>query len=123
MGAKRKTQGATLSRRAWIGVVAGGAVTALAGARWMRGSHAPLGLGGKAITVHASPTCGCCHMWVAHLEENGFAPVVNKVADVTPLKTKLGVPESLWSCHTAVADGYVVEGHVPADLIQRMLTE
>jgi hypothetical protein len=49
--------------------------------------------------------------------------MVEKVSDVTPIKRKLGVPESLWSCHTAMVAGYAVEGHVPADLVQRVLAE
>jgi hypothetical protein len=75
------------------------------------------------ITVYKSPTCGCCAKWVSHLEENGFEVETSDMANVTPMKQRLGVPQALSSCHTAVVGGYVVEGHVPADLIKRLLDE
>ena len=114
----------SLSRRAWVGVAFGGAAAALLGERWLRAAN-PTVVAADAtpITVYASPTCECCHRWVPHLERNGFLVTVEKVVDVTPIRKKLGVPESLWSCHTAMVEGYTVEGHVPADLIQRMLKE
>ena len=58
-----------------------------------------------------------------HLRSSGFNVSKELMADVTPMKQRYGVPEDLWSCHTAVVDGYAVEGHVPADLIQKMLLE
>jgi hypothetical protein len=75
------------------------------------------------VAVYKSPTCGCCTDWVAHLEENGFAVRTTEMADVTPIKEDFGVPVRLRSCHTAIVDGYAVEGHVPADDIKRMLRE
>jgi hypothetical protein len=75
------------------------------------------------VTVYKSPTCSCCAKWVTHLEENGFTVNVMEMPDVTPMKGRLGVPPELRSCHTGVVEGYVLEGHVPADLIQRMLEE
>ena len=75
------------------------------------------------VTVYKSPTCGCCTKWVHHLEEHGMRVVSRDVDDVSPMKRQLGVPEHLGSCHTAVVGGYVVEGHVPADIIKRMLRE
>jgi len=113
-----------LSRRAWIGIAAGGAVTALLGERWFRNTTpSVITADATPITVYSSPTCGCCHKWVAHLKTSGFHVTVESVADVTPVKQKLGVPDSLWSCHTATVERYSVEGHVPADVIQRMLDE
>ena len=76
-----------------------------------------------SVTVYKSPTCGCCGAWVNHLEDNGFDVDVVNHQDVSTYKQKLGVPEHLYSCHTAVVDGYVIEGHVPASDIRRMLTE
>lgn len=76
-----------------------------------------------AITVYKSPTCGCCGKWVDHLEENGFDVKSVDTPDVNPTKMKYGVPRELASCHTALVDGYVVEGHVPADVIKKMLSE
>jgi len=75
------------------------------------------------VVVYKSPTCGCCSDWVAHLEQNGFRVRTTELADVTPIKDRFGVPVSLRSCHTAVIDGYAVEGHVPADDIKRLLRE
>ncbi len=76
-----------------------------------------------SMTVYKEPTCGCCTKWVEHLEEHGIRVDARDVADVWPIKAQLGVPEHLGTCHTAVVNGYVVEGHVPADIIKRMLRE
>jgi hypothetical protein len=75
------------------------------------------------ITVYKSPTCGCCKGWVKHLEDNGFSVKVHDVADIMPYKTANGVPATFGSCHTATVDGYVIEGHVPASDIKRLLKE
>jgi hypothetical protein len=74
------------------------------------------------VAVTKDPSCGCCERWVTHLREAGFAATVVE-APVNPLKIRLGVPRDLASCHTAQVDGYVVEGHVPAGVIKRMLAE
>ena len=71
--------------------------------------------------MYASPDCRCCQAWIKHLETNGFLPAAQFVDDVTPIKRKRAVPEKLWSCHTALVGDYTVEGHVPADLIHKML--
>ncbi len=76
-----------------------------------------------AVTVYKSPTCGCCAEWVEHMEENGFEVKTSEMINVTPMKNRLGVPGALRSCHTSVIGGYVVEGHVPADVIKTMLGE
>lgn len=76
-----------------------------------------------AITVYKSPTCGCCAKWVDHLEENGFEVESIDTPDVNVTKVQYGVPGELSSCHTAIVDGYVVEGHVPADVIKKMLAD
>lgn len=75
------------------------------------------------ITVYKTPTCGCCHEWVDHLEANGFAVVANDVPSTAPYRERFGVPKELASCHTGVIDGYALEGHVPAAEIKRLLTE
>ncbi len=79
--------------------------------------------GALEITVYKSPTCGCCSKWVAHLEANGFEVVAHDVEDMTSIKIENGVRREFSSCHTAVIDGYVVEGHVPAEDIRRLLQE
>ena len=75
------------------------------------------------ITVYKSPSCQCCSRWVSHLEANGFKVKAINVKDVIPYKKKGGVTPKLASCHTAFVNGYVVEGHVPASDIKRMLKE
>ena len=78
---------------------------------------------GTPITVYKTPTCGCCKSWVTHLEKNGFAPSTHDLPDLSETKDTLGVPDALRSCHTAVLGRYVIEGHVPADLIRKIATE
>ena len=75
------------------------------------------------ITVYKSPTCGCCDSWVDHLREEGFSVIAKNRDDMPSVKASLGVPDHLQSCHTATIDGYLVEGHVPAEDIKRLLTE
>jgi hypothetical protein len=75
------------------------------------------------IAVYKSPTCGCCSKWVRHLEANGFSVKAYDVQDVNAYKDRHGVPVPLGACHTAVIDGYVIEGHVPAADIKRLLAE
>lgn len=75
------------------------------------------------IVVYQSRTCGCCKKWVGHLKDNGFKVRSEFVDDVTDVKLKLDLPMKLASCHTAVVNGYVVEGHVPAKAIKKMLSE
>lgn len=75
------------------------------------------------IRVYKSASCGCCNKWVEHLRQAGFVVQAEDRRDLQPVKSQLGVPSHLQSCHTAEIGGYVVEGHVPADLIERMLRE
>jgi hypothetical protein len=73
--------------------------------------------------VHKSPTCGCCGAWIDHLRKHGFRVEVREEVDLGPTKARLGVPAGKASCHTAEIDGYLVEGHVPAADIERLLRE
>jgi len=75
------------------------------------------------FTVYKSPWCGCCSKWVDHLKANGHSVTTKKVEDLDIIKKMAGVPERLQSCHTAMVNGYVVEGHVPEKDIQRLLAE
>ena len=75
------------------------------------------------ITVYKSATCGCCKEWVKHLQANGFSVKAQDVSDLMSYKSANGVPTKLASCHTATVDGYVIEGHVPANDIKRLLKE
>lgn len=74
-----------------------------------------------SITVYHSPSCGCCKDWIAHLKTHNFTVIDKPMDDVTPIKREHGLPPALESCHTALVDGYVIEGHVPADDIKRLL--
>jgi len=75
------------------------------------------------IEVFKTPTCGCCTKWAEHLEANGFRVELTDMKDLTRLKRRKGVPYDSQACHTGVVDGYVIEGHVPAADIKRLLAE
>jgi hypothetical protein len=75
------------------------------------------------IDVYKSPTCGCCNKWIDHLKANGFTVRSHDTDNVAQHKVRLGVPPGYGSCHTAEIGGYVVEGHVPAREIKRLLKE
>lgn len=77
----------------------------------------------QELTVFRSPTCGCCGQWIEHMEAAGFQVQDNLTEDMNAVKTQYGVPANLASCHTTLADGYVVEGHIPAEDVQRLLAE
>jgi hypothetical protein len=89
----------------------------LGGAGPARAAAAPL------VEVWKSPTCGCCGQWVAHLEQHGFRVRVHEVQGPAEHRERLGMPSAWGSCHTAVVQGYVIEGHVPAREIHRLLQE
>lgn len=76
-----------------------------------------------AVLVHKSPTCGCCNAWVEHLRAAGFTVTVDEREDMSAVKRQLGIPADKASCHTAEVDGLVIEGHVPAEDIQRLLAD
>jgi hypothetical protein len=75
------------------------------------------------VTVTKDPSCGCCSGWVDHLKQAGFAVTVIETAEIGGVKIRLGVPTALASCHTAEVGGYVIEGHVPASSIRRLLAD
>lgn len=85
----------------------------------------PVSASGDAIPikVYKDANCGCCKAWVEHLEQNGFKVETMDMPDLSAVKQKYGVKPELEACHTAVVNGYTVEGHVPADVIVRMLKE
>jgi hypothetical protein len=76
-----------------------------------------------SVTVYKTPTCGCCSKWIEHMRGQGFAVKSMDVHDITSIKTSYGVPPESASCHTALVSGYVLEGHVPADSVKRLLRE
>ena len=76
------------------------------------------------ITVWKSASCGCCQRWVDYLQDDGFEVIAHNVDDVVSIKQKLGITNpALYSCHTAKVGGYIIEGHVPASDIRRLLNE
>jgi len=87
--------------------------------QWGPGASANL----PPITVYKSPTCGCCVDWVAHLRDNGLTVKVEDRINMGPVKRQVGLPKGLGSCHTATVEGYVVEGHVPAEQVKRLLRQ
>ena len=75
------------------------------------------------VVVHKNPTCGCCENWVAHMRQAGFAVQVRDEGNLDAIKQGLGVPVGKGSCHTAEVGGYMIEGHVPAEDVRRLLAE
>lgn len=75
------------------------------------------------VMVFKDASCGCCNGWVAHLRDAGFEVDARDTEELEAIKVDAGVPAGLASCHTALVDGYVVEGHVPAEIVERLLAE
>jgi len=75
------------------------------------------------VEVFKSPYCGCCEKWIEHMQKNGFKVNAHNVNDVPAARKSLGMPDRVGSCHTAKVGGYLIEGHVPAADIQRLLKE
>jgi hypothetical protein len=107
----------TVTRRS-LATLALAAMLAWAGSVWMAAQTAR-----PQMTVYKSATCGCCSKWVEHMQANGFDVKAINVDDIDKVKRERGVPAEAASCHTAIVNGYVVEGHVPADAVQKMLKE
>jgi hypothetical protein len=80
-------------------------------------------MAGDIMTVYRSPSCGCCGGWVDYMKAKGFAAKVVMSDDMDSVKLRQGVPPEMESCHTAVIDGYIVEGHVPVEAIAKLLAE
>jgi len=106
-----------ISRRDFLRGTAGFAALGAAVRPLLALSASPL------VTVYKTASCQCCAEWVSHLELNGFRTEVHDLDSVEPTKDRYGVPKPLRSCHTALVDGYVIEGHVPADDVHRLLKE
>jgi len=79
----------------------------------------------QRVTVFKDPSCTCCNGWIDHLKQNGFEVIANEIpiAQLRETKSRYQIPPDLQTCHTGVVDGYVIEGHVPAKDIQRLLKE
>lgn len=103
----------SVSRRSALAMAAGAFAVAVAPAR----------AASPALTVWKDPNCGCCTGWVKHLRQNGFAVTVIETANVHDVKRSKSIPQALASCHTAMIEGYAIEGHVPAHAVRRLLQE
>ena len=108
-----------ISRRTWLARTGGAALLVLAGRR----SAAAALVAKPAITVWKDPGCGCCNAWVDHMRGAGFDVKTHDESGMDEVKAMMGVPVALRSCHTAQAGAYVVEGHVPAADVKRLLAE
>ncbi len=106
----------TFTRRSAVALMASAALGALGQARAQSA-------GGAAVKVYKEATCGCCGIWARHMTAAGFSVETVDVPDVDRIKTQLGVPPRLATCHTAEVAGYLVEGHVPAAVVKRLLAE
>ncbi len=110
-----------MQRRGFLAQMAGVALVGVTGRRlW---AELPDGIRATPITIYKSSTCGCCTKWVDHIRANGFAPVVHDHEEMEALKDEMGVPPGVRSCHTGIVDKYLIEGHVPASDIRRLLAE
>jgi hypothetical protein len=105
----------TISRRAFI--IGPATIPLLAAPLISRAAELPL------VSVSKDPSCGCCGAWVEHIESAGFPVSVVETTELDAVKQRLGVTPELASCHTAEVAGYVIEGHVPAAALQRLLNE
>ena len=79
--------------------------------------------GSRVLKVYKSPSCGCCNAWISHMRSAGFRVIARDVPDLYPIKKEFAVAPELRACHTAVIDGYVIEGHVPAREVIRLLND
>jgi len=111
-----------LSRRVFMlrvtGLVAGGMA-----ARRLIAQSSLVQPGSTPITIYKSSSCGCCTKWVDHVRASGFAPMVHDEENMDAIKDELGVPKEVRSCHTALVEKYLIEGHVPAADIRRLLAD
>ena len=110
-----------ISRRAWLAGAAAAVAATAVGA--VDASAALAAAPGTPVTVYKDPNCGCCAKWIDHIRAAGFAPTVKDTGDMDAVKTRYAVPTALRSCHTAIVGDYVVEGHVPAPDVRRLLKE
>ena len=105
-----------LTRRSLVGAFTAVPVL-VAGRRTLAAEELP------KLTVTKDPTCGCCHGWTDHIRRAGFPIEIVETGEINQVKTRLGVPRHLAACHTAEVEACVIEGHVPASAIRRLLAE
>jgi len=119
----KEPQSALGRRPSWqLWVVASVVVAAVTSVVWW-GSPTLVDPADADVVVYKSSACSCCRRWVEHLQDNGLVVSIQNVRNTRLAQSQLGVPEELQACHTAVAGRYWVEGHVPADVIRRLMAE
>ena len=101
-----------MERRAFLAAVALAAM-----------ARAPAAFAATRIDVYKGPECNCCGDWMVHLRDSGFSVVAHELREVASFRSQQGITQALASCHTALIEGYVIEGHVPASDIRRLLAE
>lgn len=108
-----------VNRRDWLRL----SVAGFAGTLLSRQSFAKPSIAARRLTVYKSPTCGCCANWVRYMSSAGFSVDAHDVSDdmLSQVKDTAGVPSGLRSCHVALSGAYAFEGHVPADLVKKVL--
>jgi hypothetical protein len=106
----------SITRRSVVALMASASLGAFGSARAQTAAS-------PAVKVYKESTCGCCGIWARHMTAAGFTVETVDVPDVNRIKSQLGVPERLATCHTAEVGGYLVEGHVPAVVVKRLLSE
>jgi hypothetical protein len=107
-----------MHRRDFVRVAIGAGAAAAVAPSLLRAHGAPV-----KMTVYKTPSCGCCKDWIAYMKREGFSASVVDLNDLSDIKRSSGVPAKLESCHTALIGAYVIEGHVPADLVKKVLAE
>jgi hypothetical protein len=105
---------ATLNRRLLLGAAISVGMTGAACAQTRRSRN---------LTVFKTPTCACCDAWIAHMRQAGFTTTITILPSLQSVRSSRGMPDALASCHTGLIDGYLVEGHVPAADVIRLLAE
>ena len=110
-------RGESTTRRQALRLLAAGGGIGLLAPLWAKGAAGPV-----AFEVWKDPSCGCCRDWIAHMEQNGFRAAVHDIGN-SAARTRLGLPARYGSCHTALIGGYVIEGHVAASDVRRLLRE
>jgi hypothetical protein len=107
-----------MQRRQFVKVALSAGVAVVTAPSLLSAGGAPV-----KLTVYKSPSCGCCKAWVSYMEGRGFSASVVDMDDLSAIKRSSGIPAKLESCHTALVGAYVIEGHVPADLVKKILAE
>lgn len=115
-----------VTRRAFLSAIAQGSAAVIAAplvGATLLAQPAAASAALPAVVVYKDAGCGCCKEWVKHMQKAGFKVTAHDTPDMDGIKTSMGVPSALQSCHTAVVGSYLLEGHVPADLVQKLLRE